>query len=63
MVKLEELANKTYDINGQKLKPTKVWVVQPKGKKGFVMGLFKTPDGKTVRKVLAKVDEHGNIIG
>jgi hypothetical protein len=27
-----------------------------------VMALFKTPDGKTVRKVIAKVDEQGNII-
>ena len=61
MVSLEDLAKKTYNINGENLKPTKVWKVQPQGRKGFVMGLFKTSSGKTVRKVIAKVDEKGNI--
>jgi hypothetical protein len=62
MVTLEDLAKREYDVNGMKLRPTKVWKVQPKGRKGFVMALFKTPDGKTIRKVIAKVDEQGNII-
>ncbi|WP_069806810.1 chromatin protein Cren7 [Vulcanisaeta thermophila] len=66
MVTLEDLAKREYEIEveGKKyrLKPTKVWKVQPQGRKGFVTGLFKTPDGKTVRKVIAKLDEHGNII-
>ncbi len=62
MVSLEDLAKREYEVEGRKLKPTKVWKVQPKGRKGFVMALFKTPDGKTVRKVIAKVDEQGNII-
>ncbi len=62
MVTLEDLAKKEYEVEGRRLKPTKVWKVQPKGRKGFVMALFKTPDGKTVRKVIAKVDEQGNII-
>ncbi|MCG2885260.1 MAG: chromatin protein Cren7 [Vulcanisaeta sp.] len=62
MVTLEDLAKREYDVDGKKLRPTKVWKVQPKGRKGFVMALFKTPDGKTIRKVIAKVDEQGNII-
>ena len=66
MVTLEELQAREYEVEyeGQKfrLKPTKVWKVQPKGRKGFVMALFKLPNGKVVRKVIAKVDEQGNII-
>ncbi|GAB6944606.1 chromatin protein Cren7 [Vulcanisaeta sp. JCM 14467] len=66
MVKLEDLAKKDYEIEYEgskyKLKPTKVWKVQPKGRKGFVMALFRLPTGKVVRKVVAKVDEQGNII-
>ncbi len=63
MVTLEELAQREYEVEpGLKLKPTKVWKVQPRGRKGFVMALFKTPDGRTIRKVIAKVDEQGNII-
>nr|KJR71736.1 MAG: chorismate-binding protein [Vulcanisaeta sp. AZ3] len=66
MVSLEDLAKKEYEIEYEgskyKLKPTKVWKVQPKGRKGFVMGLFRLPTGKVARKVLAKLDEHGNIL-
>ena len=62
MVSIEELARKEYEIEGHRLKPEKVWKVQPQGRKGFVMGLFRLPEGKVVRKVLAKVDEKGNII-
>ena len=61
MVSIEELGRKEYEIEGHRLRPYKVWKVQPQGKKGFVMGLFKLPEGKVVRKVLAKVDEKGNI--
>lgn len=61
MVTLEELARREYEVEGYKLKPEKVWKVQPKGRKGFVMGLFRLPTGKVVRKVLAKVDEKGGI--
>ncbi|MFB6470986.1 MAG: chromatin protein Cren7 [Vulcanisaeta sp. AZ3] len=62
MVSLEDLAKREYEVEGRKLKPTKVWKVQPKGRKGFVMGLFRLPTGKVARKVLAKLDEHGNIL-
>ena len=63
---LEALLQKEYDVecNGQivKLKPLKAWTLQPKGRKGVVIGLFRCPDGKVVRKAIAKVDEAGNII-
>ena len=62
MVSIEELAKREYEIEGHRLKPEKVWKVQPKGRKGFVMGLFRLPDGKVARKVIAKVDEKGNIV-
>lgn len=66
MVTLEELQRRDYEVEyeGQrfKLKPSKVWKVQPKGRKGFVMALFRLPNGKVVRKVVAKVDEQGNIM-
>jgi len=66
MVTLEELGRREYEIEHEgtkhRMRPAKVWKVQPKGRKGFVMGLFKLPNGKVVRKVIAKVDEKGNIL-
>lgn len=53
-------AGKEYDVecDGQvvKLKPMKVWVLAPKGRKGVVIGLFKCPNGKTVRKAIGKTE-------
>ncbi len=45
------------EVGGRKyrLKPEKVWVLQPPGKPGVVIALFKTPDGKKVRKVVARL--------
>jgi hypothetical protein len=40
-----------------KLRPVKVWVLAPRGRKGVVIGLFKCPNGKTVRKAIAKTKE------
>ena len=66
MVTMQELLQKEYDVecDGQvvKLKPLKAWTLQPKGRKGVVIGLFKCPNGKTVRKAIAKIDETGNIV-
>ena len=66
MVTLEELARKEYQIEYEgatyTLRPTKVWTLQPRGRKGIVVGLFKLPNGKTVRRVIAKVSETGEII-
>lgn len=46
------------DCNGQRvrLKPLKAWVLQPRGRKGIIVGLFKCPGGGTVRKSLGKVE-------
>ncbi|AEA12193.1 hypothetical protein TUZN_1383 [Thermoproteus uzoniensis 768-20] len=45
------------EVGGEKyrLKPEKIWVLQPPGKPGVVIALFKTPDGKKVRKVVARL--------
>ncbi len=49
-----------YDVecDGQivKLKPVKVWVLAPRGRKGIIIGLFKCPTGKTVRKAIGKTE-------
>ena len=47
------------DCDGQrlKLKPVKAWVLAPKGRKGVIIGLFKCPNGKTVRKALGKTEQ------
>jgi hypothetical protein len=54
-----ELLDQEYEVEvggrRYKLKPEKVWVLQPKGKPGIVIALFRTPDGKTLRKVIAKL--------
>ena len=59
-VDLSAYANREYEVDcdGQtaRLKPMKVWVLAPKGRKGVVIGLFKCPNGKTVRKAIGKVE-------
>ena len=59
-VKIEEYLAKEYDVecDGEvvKLKPMKAWVLAPKGRKGVIIGLFKCPNGKTVRKAIGKVE-------
>ena len=55
----EEILNSIYEVEyaGRKyrLKPVKAWVLQPPGKPGVVVALFKLPDGKTVRKVVMRL--------
>ncbi|OYT25901.1 MAG: hypothetical protein B6V02_02685 [Thermoprotei archaeon ex4572_64] len=34
----------------------KAWILAPKGRKGVIIGLFKCPNGKTVRKAIGKVE-------
>jgi len=62
-VKIEEYLAKEYDVecDGEvvKLKPMKAWVLAPKGRKGVIIGLFKCPNGKTVRKAIGKVEPTG----
>lgn len=40
-----------------KMKPVKAWVLAPRGRPGVIIGLFKCPNGKTVRKAIGKVKE------
>ena len=55
----EEILNREYEVvyEGRKylLKPSKAWVLQPPGKPVVVVALFKLPNGKTVRKVIARL--------
>ncbi|KUO80138.1 MAG: chorismate-binding protein [Pyrobaculum sp. JCHS_4] len=55
----EEILNSIYEVEyaGRVywLKPVKAWVLQPPGKPGVVVALFKLPDGKTVRKVVMRL--------
>ncbi|ABO08304.1 conserved hypothetical protein [Pyrobaculum calidifontis JCM 11548] len=55
----EEILNKEYEVvyEGKRflLKPAKAWVLQPPGKPGVIVALFKLPNGKTVRKVIARL--------
>ena len=46
------------DCDGQviKLKPVKAWILAPKGRKGVIIGLFKCPNGKTVRKAIGRTE-------
>jgi hypothetical protein len=57
---LSAYAEREYDVecDGQitRLRPMKVWVLAPKGRKGVVIGLFKCPSGKVVRKAIGKTD-------
>ncbi len=59
-VNVQQYLNKEYEVecDGQmvKLKPVKAWVLQPKGRKGVVIGLFKCPNGKTLRKAIGKIE-------
>ncbi|ABL88752.1 conserved hypothetical protein [Pyrobaculum islandicum DSM 4184] len=56
---MEEVLDREYEVEygGRKyrLKPVKAWVLQPPGKPGVVIALFKLPDGKTIRKVIMKL--------
>ena len=60
---LNEYYEKEYDVECEgetvKLKPMKVWILAPKGGKGVIIGLFKCPNGKTVRKAIGKVEPTG----
>ncbi|KUO92565.1 MAG: chromatin protein Cren7 [Thermocladium sp.] len=59
-VNLQDYQKKEYDVecDGRitKLKPIKVWTLAPKGRKGVVIGLFKCPNGKTIRKSIGKIE-------
>lgn len=56
---MSDILDKEYEVvvEGRKymLKPEKAWVLQPPGKPGVVVALFRTPDGKVVRRVIARV--------
>ncbi len=60
-IDLSRYMQKEYEVDcdGQivKLRPIKVWVLAPRGRKGVVIGLFKCPNGKTVRKAIGKTDQ------
>ncbi len=60
-IDLSSYMQKEYEVDcdGQiiKLKPIKVWVLAPRGRKGVIIGLFKCPNGKTVRKAIGKTDQ------
>jgi len=57
---IQNYLDKVYEVECAgsvvKLKPIKAWVLAPKGKKGVIIGLFKCPDGKVVRKVIGKAE-------
>ncbi|ADY01022.1 hypothetical protein VMUT_0812 [Vulcanisaeta moutnovskia 768-28] len=44
------------DGQSMKLKPVKVWMLAPKGRRGVIIGLFKCPGGKVVRKAIGKAE-------
>ncbi|MEZ0248562.1 MAG: chromatin protein Cren7 [Thermoproteus sp.] len=56
---MSDLLEREYEVEveGKKylLKPEKIWALQPPGKPGVLIALFRTPDGKKVRKVIAKI--------
>ena len=58
---LETYLEKEYEIecDGEliRMKPIKVWTLAPKGRKGVIIGLFRCPNGKTVRKAVGKTEE------
>jgi len=59
-VNLSKYLEQEYEIEheGQRyrLKPLKAWVLKPRNaNRGIVIGLFKLPNGKTVRKAIGKV--------
>ena len=60
-IDLSPYLEKEYDVEcGEgivRLKPVKAWILAPKGRPGVVIGLFKCPDGKTVRKALGKIEK------
>ncbi|ACB39568.1 chromatin protein Cren7 [Pyrobaculum neutrophilum] len=55
----EEILNREYEVEygGKRywLRPSKAWVLQPPGKPGVVIALFKLPDGRTVRKAIMRL--------
>jgi len=58
---LSSYVDREYDVecNGEvvRLRPMKVWVLAPKGRRGVVIGLFKCPSGKVVRKAIGKAEQ------
>jgi len=60
-IDLTPYLEREYDVecDGEvvKLKPVKAWVLAPRGRKGVIIGLFKCPNGKTVRKAIGKTEE------
>lgn len=60
-VNTQEYMGKEYEVEYEghkyKLKPLKVWVLQPRGgRKGIVIGLFQLPNGKKIRKAIGKIE-------
>ncbi|RFA94334.1 chromatin protein Cren7 [Pyrobaculum aerophilum] len=55
----EEILNREYEVEyeGRRyfLRPVKAWVLQPPGKPGVVVALFKLPNGKSIRKVIMRL--------
>ncbi|WP_054854117.1 chromatin protein Cren7 [Vulcanisaeta distributa] len=61
MAELSSYMEREYEVDcdGQvmKLKPIKVWMLAPKGRRGgVIIGLFKCPSGKVVRKAIGKAE-------
>jgi len=60
-IDLTPYLEKEYEIecDGEnvKLKPVKAWVLAPKGRPGVIIGLFRCPNGKTVRKAIGKTEK------
>jgi len=54
-----EYLDREYEVrvgeNVYRLKPEKVWILKPPKKPGIVVALFRTPDGKTVRKMIDRL--------
>lgn len=59
-IDLKPYLEKEYEIDCAgtkvKLKPIKAWVFAPKGRKGVIVGLFRCPDGKSIRRAIGKVE-------
>ncbi len=59
-IDLSPYLEREYEINcdGEivRLRPAKVWILAPRGRKGVIIGLFRCPNGKTVRKAVGKLE-------
>ncbi|MCU7788315.1 chromatin protein Cren7 [Pyrobaculum sp. 3827-6] len=55
----EEILNREYEVEWggrvYRLRPVKAWILQPPGKPGVVVALFRLPDGRTVRRVIMRL--------